>query len=197
MMDDAAFIDEFVATTFLVHAVAPYDPVYAHQYYLRTRQLKGRQSGAAQPAIGEVRPKGVVTSNLKPAAKPPAPKPKAKPKTLPKSAAELLKEANQHVAVLRGKLHTLQMLLHKLEVKAAASKHSTKKRAPETAAQKQKAKEKRLQNKASGKTSSHHNPTVKQQITTVKGQIASIQKQLTTAIAHAHAEAVAAMKKLP
>jgi len=31
--------------TILMHGRAPYDPVKAHQYYLRTRQLKGRKKG--------------------------------------------------------------------------------------------------------------------------------------------------------
>ena len=32
--------------TILKHGRAPYDPVKAHQYYLRTRQLKGRKKGS-------------------------------------------------------------------------------------------------------------------------------------------------------
>lgn len=31
--------------TVLMHGQAPYDPAKAHQYYLRTRQLKGRRKG--------------------------------------------------------------------------------------------------------------------------------------------------------
>lgn len=33
--------------TILMHGPAPYDPVKAHEYYLRTRQLKGRKAAAA------------------------------------------------------------------------------------------------------------------------------------------------------
>src|SRR3954451_21631089 len=33
----------------LMHANAPYDPKKAHDYYLRTRKLKGRRPGTAQP----------------------------------------------------------------------------------------------------------------------------------------------------
>jgi chromosome segregation ATPase len=33
----------------LMHASAPYDPKKAHEYYLRTRKLKGRKPGQAQP----------------------------------------------------------------------------------------------------------------------------------------------------
>lgn len=32
--------------TILMHGRAPYDPVKAHEYYIRTRQLKGRKKGS-------------------------------------------------------------------------------------------------------------------------------------------------------
>lgn len=32
--------------TILMHGKAPYDPVKAHEYYIRTRQLKGRKKGS-------------------------------------------------------------------------------------------------------------------------------------------------------
>jgi hypothetical protein len=39
--------------TVLMHGKAPYDPVKAHEYYIRTRQLKGRRPAAAtfQPTV--------------------------------------------------------------------------------------------------------------------------------------------------
>jgi hypothetical protein len=46
--------------TILMHVAAPYDPVKAHQYYLRTRQLKGRKLGQnvvpsrKNPLVGDV-----------------------------------------------------------------------------------------------------------------------------------------------
>lgn len=45
--------------TILIHARTPYDPVKAHQYYLRTRKLKGRKVGRSaaptrkNPLIGD------------------------------------------------------------------------------------------------------------------------------------------------
>lgn len=33
----------------LMHGSAPYDPVKAHEYYIRTRQLKGRSRGKSKP----------------------------------------------------------------------------------------------------------------------------------------------------
>jgi hypothetical protein len=41
----------------LIHD-APYDPVKAHEYYLKVRQLKGRKKGSAQPLPAGPRPKG-------------------------------------------------------------------------------------------------------------------------------------------
>ena len=42
--------------TILMHARAPYDPVKAHQYYLRTRELKGRRKGRVQLPTDKSRP---------------------------------------------------------------------------------------------------------------------------------------------
>lgn len=33
--------------TILMHGRAPYDPVKAHEYYMRTRKLKGRKKGSS------------------------------------------------------------------------------------------------------------------------------------------------------
>ena len=41
--------------TTLIHEGRPYDPVKAHEYYLRTRKLKGRKKGSAKTA-SETRP---------------------------------------------------------------------------------------------------------------------------------------------
>jgi hypothetical protein len=35
--------------TILMHGKTPYDPVKAHEYYVRTRQLKGREKGRSSP----------------------------------------------------------------------------------------------------------------------------------------------------
>lgn len=35
--------------TILMHGKLPYDPVRAHEYYIRTRQLKGRKGGRSAP----------------------------------------------------------------------------------------------------------------------------------------------------
>lgn len=41
--------------TILMHDGAPYDPVKAHEYYLRTRHLKGRRHGRAVPVRAHTR----------------------------------------------------------------------------------------------------------------------------------------------
>ena len=51
--------------TTLIHEGRPYDPVKAHEYYLRTRKLKGRKKGSAKTA-SETRPMAKVDT---PAAK--------------------------------------------------------------------------------------------------------------------------------
>jgi hypothetical protein len=42
--------------TILMHGKKPYDPVKAHEYYIRTRQLKGRKTGS--PTFSVRRPGG-------------------------------------------------------------------------------------------------------------------------------------------
>jgi hypothetical protein len=42
--------------TILMHGRAPYDPVKAHEYYIRTRQLKGRKKGS--PTYSVQKPSG-------------------------------------------------------------------------------------------------------------------------------------------
>jgi hypothetical protein len=42
--------------TILMHGRAPYDPVKAHEYYIRTRQLKGRTKGS--PTFSVRKPSG-------------------------------------------------------------------------------------------------------------------------------------------
>lgn len=41
--------------TTLLHAGEPYDPVKAHEYYIRTRHLKGRHKGRTVPVRAHTR----------------------------------------------------------------------------------------------------------------------------------------------
>lgn len=47
--------------TILMHGSAPYDPVKAHEYYLRTRQLKGRRKASSVVSKPVSRPRKSTT----------------------------------------------------------------------------------------------------------------------------------------
>lgn len=49
--------------TILRHGRAPYDPVKAHEYYLRTRQLKGRRKGSPTFLVNKPSGKTVVLTS--------------------------------------------------------------------------------------------------------------------------------------
>lgn len=49
--------------TTLMHGRAPYDPVKAHEYYIRTRQLKGRKKGAPTFRVSKPGGKTVVLTS--------------------------------------------------------------------------------------------------------------------------------------
>lgn len=51
--------------TILMHGKAPYDPAKARAYYLRTRQLKGRQKGAAQKRPDQIKYRAALDAFLK------------------------------------------------------------------------------------------------------------------------------------
>jgi hypothetical protein len=102
-----------------------YDPAKAHQYYLRTRKLKGRKKGSTAVLEGATRPKG------------PDPAVRARKK----------RELAQRIASLEQKLQKLELLIRKKETEAkqaakkgAAEKKEAAKEAakPDTAAEKAK-----------------------------------------------------------
>jgi len=96
--------EEFI--TELFHIREPYDPAKRHQYYLKTRKLKGRNVGSQRTAIAR-----------HPSTRFTAPKtlPKAQPK---KSAEQRRKEVEAHVAALRDRLAKLQKVLAELVAQA-------------------------------------------------------------------------------
>ena len=100
MQSPEEFIDE------LFHMKEPYDPVKRHQYYLKTRKLKGRTAGDHRTAVARH-----PTTRF------------AAPKTLPtlppkKSAEQRRKEVEAHVAALRDRLAKLQRVLAELVAQA-------------------------------------------------------------------------------
>ena len=133
MLSPEDFIDGL-----LMHAdPPPYDPVKAHQYYLRTRELKGRQPGKAIPPTVGRPPKAIAKSIVHPAAKviKPPPKPVVK-----KPAAPKKQSTADQVAALQTRLTTLRKVLADLVQQAKArsgvASKSTSPAKKETAAQK-------------------------------------------------------------
>lgn len=49
--------------TILMHGRAPYDPVKAHEYYIRTRHLKGRKQGAPTFKVSKPSGKTVILTS--------------------------------------------------------------------------------------------------------------------------------------
>jgi Tfp pilus assembly protein FimV len=122
-----------VKLNYLSHFIPGYNPQKAHEYYLRTRHLKGREKGQQPP----------------PASKQPH---TAKPQ---KNKAQQKAELQANVTNLELKLHNLEALIAKKEAtlakdqQTAKSKakqnHSGKNKGPKTAAQKAEAARKNKQ----------------------------------------------------
>jgi len=119
--------------TILMHGEAPYDPRKAHEYYLRTRHLKGRKKAAPQfPTGKQGRPKAtsftVKTAN-------------GAVKLNPKQYAEQKAYAAARVASIGAKLQKLEEELRKKMSEARKSERKSKQAAtkaakPDTAAEK-------------------------------------------------------------
>ena len=95
-----------------MHEGEPYDPVKAHEYYIRTRKLKGRKKGAQPQRSGRGRSSASVD--------------------LIKTRAS----AAARVAGLRKKIHLLKRELNKREAEAKKAAKEAKK--PDSAAEKRK-----------------------------------------------------------
>lgn len=115
-----------------IRHLLPYNAEQAHEYYIKNRQLKGRQPGAVKP-VPKRRPVGRLAVKA-------APKKVAVPK---KSSAQIKAEANAAVKKLQAKLTSLQEVLAELVKQAKtrsgvttppkAVKKSTKTKAPTNA----------------------------------------------------------------
>jgi hypothetical protein len=170
----------------LMHANAPYDPKKAHEYYLRTRKLKGRKPGSAQP------PKLVPAGGRK--------IPKAPPKKHTQISDLSPQQKREMAVVARARVQKAQQKLNELNKKlkdklAEAKKAERDAKKPKTAAEKSKdareakkyrqshkteistkSKAKRGADKAAGKDTSSSNS-----VEGLKKQIASAEKELATA----------------
>ena len=99
MFDDSA----------LLHAELPYDPVKAREYYLRTRNLKGRQGGVKQIPATSI--KGVIPVGVKKSVTP-----------LRITAKQRQDAVNGRVADLRKRLDRLKIVLNDLVKEAMSNK---------------------------------------------------------------------------
>lgn len=103
--------------TILMHGKAPYDPAKAHDYYLRTRDLKGRRKGSSTFSVSVA---GGQTFNLS-----------------PRQLTEQRVYAAKRVNEIKIKLAKLQSRLK--EAMSEARKKKAKADKPATAAEKSKA----------------------------------------------------------
>lgn len=179
--------------TTLMHAGAPYDPKKAHDYYERTKKLKGRAPSASKPPAG---PSGLGARSSFAKAKPQKTQVKdlspQQKKELQAYAAQKVKEAQQKVTELNKKLKEKMAEAKKAEAdakkpktaseKAEAARESKKYRDKHETTVKAKAKAKRDADKASGKDTSSSDS-----VEGLKKQIATAEKALATAKAKAKA----------
>jgi hypothetical protein len=138
--------------TILMHGAAPYDPVKAHEYYIRTRKLKGRNKGTTMPPVVKRQPvvskgpAGSFSVTL------------GSGRTIHLSAQQLNEQkafAAKRVHDIQDRIKTLTEKLHKSK-SAAKKRESTRKRnanKPQTAAEKAKAARDAKQYRAKHKTS--------------------------------------------
>ncbi len=93
--------EEFI----LQHSTAVYDPIKAHEYYLKTRQLKGRKTGTVIPSTSS---RGTASPKVAPQ------QPKVIAKVQVKTPEQQRKEVEARVKALKGKLEKLHTILSKL-----------------------------------------------------------------------------------
>ncbi len=169
--------------TTLMHGPAPYDPVKAREYYLRTRKLKGRKKGVGRPPKkGPAKASSLVTvtSNGKTY------------KLSPQQLKEQKVYAAKRVMKIKKKLHKLTAELKKKMAEAKEKEKEAKK--PDSKAEKsEKAKDSEkyrdknkqdLKNK-SKKAASEEKAAKKPETDSVEGlkkTIAGAQKSLKAAI---------------
>lgn len=123
-------VEEFISELF--HIREDYDPRKRREYYLRTRQLKGRKVGNSKTAIAR-HPSVKTAPMVKPL--------RAAPK---KTSEQRRQETEARVAALQARLDTLRKVLRDLveQAKARSGVEDTK-ASPDTSKQSQTAKQKK------------------------------------------------------
>jgi len=175
--------------TFVSHA-GTYDPVKAHEYYLRTRKLKGRNTGSVDNTST---PNGKAP-NVSTPPKPSAPQP---------TVESVTKERTEK---LRARLEKLKELLASLVKEAkdrsgvdqpAKADDTAKDKAKDTtsAEEDKTAKQKREAAKAAKEYYEKNKDvaTLQQEIADVKAKIKDAREKITAAVAKAREEAAAKM----
>lgn len=156
-----------------------YDPVKAREYYLKTRKLKGRKRGSAQPV-------GISVATKAPAKGLPA-----KKKLTPQELAQKRKAAAERVQNIKKKLAELNTRL-KEKMAEAREAEAKAKRGPTAAEKAEAAREskqyrdknkQKLANKANGGGGDEKKAEPKvETVESLKQTIAKVQGQLTAAI---------------
>lgn len=114
--------------TELTHAGQPYDPVKAHEYYLRTRKLKGRKKAAFLPDRRQPRRPASYTVDVGGG---------KQIKMSPQELAKQKKYAAQRVKEIKEKLTKLNRLLKEKMREAEKAERKSKENAkPDSAAEK-------------------------------------------------------------
>jgi hypothetical protein len=182
MPSPEVFIEDF-----LKHADAIYDPVKAHEYYLRTRHLTGRRGSRKMLPEGR---EGEVSS--------PNGRTSGRPRVKNKSAAQLRAETKAKVEQLQNRLERLKEVLRQMTeeaqarsgIKSQPAKKSTPEKADSGPKEKLTAKEKREAAERSEKYRKEHpektTPAqevkeLQQKIQDVKEKIREMKEELAAA----------------
>jgi hypothetical protein len=97
-----------------------YDRQKAHEYYLRTRKLKGRKKGTQKPDLSSIRPGSHARGGIG-----------KKASKATKSPAQLRSETQAKVAGIKAKITKLEAALKALIKESESSKSKTKAKTPE------------------------------------------------------------------
>lgn len=154
--------------TILQHGSAPYDPVKAHEYYLRVRKLKGREPAA--PSFAVTNPISGKTVNL-------TGQQLVEQKAY---AAKRVADIKRNLAVLGAKLREARAAAKKKDDgESSAAEKSKARRESKQYRKKHKQEIATKQKRAAKKTPKRKRSNVEQ----LEHQVAQIRKRLTAAVA--------------
>jgi hypothetical protein len=173
--------------TILMHGRAPYDPVKAHEYYIRTRKLKGRKPAAWKPVASKRRLGSPSVTVRLPSGK-----------TVKLSQQQLIEQRAQITARINDIKKNLAKLTTELRVRMREAQNKKAKAEAEakklpTAAEKSKAareakqyrakNKQTLSNKAKATTQKESKPEA-DPVAELQGKIDDVKSKLSAAVAH-------------